>query len=116
MPLSKNVVAVGALSALFSIPNEVLEPLLRAKFERTGGAVLQKNLEALATGRTYVEQNFHGIGALKVSPKPRGKKLVLSGNEAIALGAIVAGCREYFGYPITPASDIMEFLAAGVIG
>ena len=112
MPLSKNVVAVGALSALFSIPNEVLEPLLRAKFERKGGAVLQKNLEALATGRTYVEQNFHGIGALKVFPKPRGKKLVLSGNEAIALGAIVAGCREYFGYPITPASDIMEFLAA----
>jgi 2-oxoglutarate ferredoxin oxidoreductase subunit alpha len=37
--------------------------------------------------------------------------VVLSGNQAIALGALVAGCRRYAGYPITPATDIMEFLA-----
>ena len=36
---------------------------------------------------------------------------MLSGNEAIGLGALVAGCKAFFGYPITPASDIMEFLA-----
>src|SRR5205814_1538190 len=37
--------------------------------------------------------------------------LVLSGNQALAVGALVAGCRRYAGYPITPATDIMEFLA-----
>src|SRR5205814_2115102 len=37
--------------------------------------------------------------------------LVLSGNQALALGDLVAGCRRYAGYPITPATDIMEFLA-----
>ena len=36
---------------------------------------------------------------------------MLSGNQAVALGALVAGCRRYAGYPITPATDIMEFLA-----
>ena len=36
---------------------------------------------------------------------------MLGGNQAIALGALVAGCRRYAGYPITPATDIMEFLA-----
>ena len=112
MPLSKNVVAVGALSALFSISKDFVEPLLREKFSRKGEAVLQKNMEAFAAGREHIEQHFSNLDALKVSPKVRGEQLVLSGNEAIGLGAIVAGCREYFGYPITPASDIMEFLAA----
>ncbi len=35
----------------------------------------------------------------------------MSGNEAIALASIVAGCRFYSGYPITPATEIMEWLA-----
>jgi 2-oxoglutarate/2-oxoacid ferredoxin oxidoreductase subunit alpha len=38
-------------------------------------------------------------------------RVVLSGNHAVALGALVAGCRRYAGYPITPATDIMEILA-----
>ena len=112
MPLSKNVVAVGALSALFSISDEFVEPLLRDKFGRKGEAVLRKNLEALKAGRKYIEQNFPNLDTLKISRQKQHERLVLSGNEAIGLGAIVAGCREYFGYPITPASDIMEFLAA----
>ena len=45
------------------------------------------------------------------SPFPEGT-YYLSGNEAAAEGALAAGCRFYAGYPITPASDIMEFLAA----
>ena len=39
------------------------------------------------------------------------KKLLLKGNEAIAMGAIDAGCRYYFGYPITPQNDIPEYLS-----
>ncbi len=38
-------------------------------------------------------------------------RLVLSGNQALSIGAIAAGCRFFAGYPITPATDIMEFLA-----
>ena len=39
------------------------------------------------------------------------EKLLVSGNEAIARGAIQAGCRYFFGYPITPQSDIPEYMA-----
>lgn len=38
--------------------------------------------------------------------------LILSGNQAVSMGAIVAGVKVFAGYPITPATDIMEFLAA----
>lgn len=39
------------------------------------------------------------------------KKVLLTGNVAAAQGAIYAGCRHYFGYPITPQSDVVEFFA-----
>lgn len=42
---------------------------------------------------------------------PVEKRLFLKGNEALARGAIKAGCRYYFGYPITPQNDIPEFLS-----
>lgn len=38
------------------------------------------------------------------------RRLFLKGNEAVAMGAIAAGCRYYFGYPITPQSDIPEYM------
>ncbi|HCO12103.1 MAG TPA: 3-methyl-2-oxobutanoate dehydrogenase subunit beta, partial [Desulfonauticus sp.] len=39
------------------------------------------------------------------------KRLFVKGNEAIALGALAAGCKCYFGYPITPQNDIPEFMS-----
>jgi 2-oxoglutarate ferredoxin oxidoreductase subunit alpha len=39
------------------------------------------------------------------------KRLFVKGNEAAAMGAVEAGCRYYFGYPITPQSDIPEYLS-----
>lgn len=44
--------------------------------------------------------------------KKKTKMLLVKGNEAVAMGAIEAGCRFYFGYPITPQNDIPEFMSA----
>ena len=41
----------------------------------------------------------------------RSNMLLVKGNEAIAMGAIAAGCRFYFGYPITPQNDIPEYMS-----
>lgn len=112
MPMAKNMVALGALARLFSIPEQYTADLVKEKFARKGQAVIEKNLAALAAGRNYIEREFADIEHFHIHVKPSGTRLVLSGNEAIGLGALVAGCRSYYGYPITPASDIMEFLAA----
>lgn len=53
--------------------------------------------------------NSRGIGARKAHFTP-GLKL-MSGNDAIAEGALYAGCRFYAGYPITPSSEVAETLA-----
>ena len=109
--LTKNIVALGVLSTLFDIPLEKFEELLKERFGRKGETVVQKNIQALHVGVEYTKGQ-QKRDTIRLGPGPRQtKELVLSGNESLALGAIAAGLRLYFGYPITPATDIMEFLA-----
>ena len=109
--LTKNMVALGSLSALFGVPEEKFKELIREKFGKKGEAVLEKNRQALAAGAKYVREQIKKSDAVQVRPTGRQPRLVLSGNEALSLGAIAAGLRVYAGYPITPASTILEFLA-----
>jgi 2-oxoglutarate ferredoxin oxidoreductase subunit alpha len=112
--LGKNVVAVGAISALFGLDPEYIRRLLHQRFARKGDAILNKNYQALDAGIGYVERNIPERGTMQVKPstEDQGSRIVISGNQAIAMGSLAAGCRVYAGYPITPATDIMEFLAS----
>ncbi|MCY0884298.1 MAG: 2-oxoacid:acceptor oxidoreductase subunit alpha [Firmicutes bacterium] len=106
-PLTRNVVALGASAALLGLdPRPFLAELAR-KFGRKGEALLTANRTAFLAGYRAVPA---GPGLLPAPPGPNGR-LLLTGNQAIALGALAAGCRLLFAYPITPATDIMETLA-----
>jgi len=112
LALAKNMVAVGVVAGLFGLEVEHVRRLLReSKLAKKGEEILNKNLKAVDLGYQFVEENVAERGALEVKPSSLQGRVVLSGNQAIALGALVAGCRRYAGYPITPATDIMEFLA-----
>ena len=110
--LAKNVVAVGAMAALLDLPTERIVGLLTERFERKGEEVLNKNLDALEAGFRHVRRHFPDWRDFVLQPRPsRADEIVVSGNQALALGALAAGVRFFAGYPITPASEIMEFLA-----
>jgi 2-oxoglutarate ferredoxin oxidoreductase subunit alpha len=108
---SKNVLILGIISGLFDFNLEIMEGLVRHKWQHKGELVVQKNLEALRFGLNYVKENLNITLALKIPKLDKEPTMVLSGNDAISLGAIMAGLKYYGGYPITPASDIMEWLA-----
>ncbi len=109
--LTKNVIFLGVLSKLFGIDYAILETIIKQKLGKKGDAILNLNFQALKKGYQYVEQNFTKKDPYFVVPQKSENRIVLSGNQALAAGAIAAGCRFYAGYPITPATDIMEFLA-----
>ena len=112
LALSKNMVAVGAVAGLFGLDVQHIHRLLReSKLAKKGADILTKNLKAVDLGYGYVLEHVVERGSLEVRPSKLEGRIVLSGNHAVALGALVAGCRRYAGYPITPATDIMEFLA-----
>ncbi len=111
----RNIILIGALVKLFDLPYDRAVEVVRKQLGRKK-EMLEQNLTALQTGYRWVEENvarespFHLRGSL--TDAVQDERLVISGNQALSIGAIAAGCRFYAGYPITPASDIMEFLAA----
>ncbi len=110
--LGKNVVAVGMLAALFGMDVEPISRLLTEKFLRKGEDVVAKNKEAFQLGFQYIEESFaeRADYYLKAG-HPETGEVIISGNQLLSMGCIAGGCTHLFGYPITPASDIMEFLA-----
>jgi len=112
LALAKNMVAVGVVAGLFGLNVEHVHRLLReSKLAKKGEEILNKNLKAVDLGNAFVHDKVAERGTLEVQASELADRIVLSGNQAVALGALVAGCRRYAGYPITPATDIMEFLA-----
>jgi 2-oxoglutarate ferredoxin oxidoreductase subunit alpha len=112
LALAKNMVAVGVVAGIFGLNVEHVHRLIKeSKLGKKGEEILNKNLLAVDLGRDWVVENVRERAAFEVSTADLEGMMVLSGNTAIALGALVAGCRRYAGYPITPATDIMEFLA-----
>jgi len=109
--LMKNMVASGASWALLGLPLEVFNKAVEEEFGRKGAAVVEKNIEAVRQGAEFVLEQAGGpIEAFKLEPADGKQKMFIIGNEAIGLGTIAAGCRLMSAYPITPASEIMEYL------
>ncbi len=110
----KNVVAFGMAAALFDLPKEPLVDLLKRQFKRHLD-LLPQNVAALEAGITWVEEHVPDRSQYRLQAAPPiPGVMVLNGNQALSLGALAAGCRFLAGYPITPASDIMEFMAANL--
>lgn len=110
--LGKNVVAVGMITSLFGLPFDVAEQLVTKLFGRKGPEIVQKNMAALEAGRNFIESTIKNRAQYKLPQiQAEGKRMVVSGNQSLALGALAGGVNFYAGYPITPATDIMEFLA-----
>ncbi len=109
---SKNIVAAGAVIALLGLDQATAAGVLGTMFGGKGESVQTNNLNALAAGFEEAEKVSSQAAHVRPTPptdvKPR---MLISGNEAVALGALAGGVRFYAGYPITPASEIMEWLA-----
>ncbi len=107
----RNMVSVGASVALLNLSPDPFLDYVEAKFSRKGASIVTANQEAVMDGYNRVRDEYAGISQLTLGRPVTGDRLVLTGNDALALGAIAGGCRLMCGYPITPATDIMEALS-----
>ncbi len=104
-----NMVALGLAGALAGIPAEALESALRDSWKRADAA-LQANLAALQAGFAAAS-GIEGVPKLKGDDAPAGRRWLISGNEAAGYGAIRGGIRFVAAYPITPATELLEWMA-----
>lgn len=109
--LMKNMVAVGASSAVLGLDENVYVKVVEEIFGRKGKQVVDKNMEAIKRGSQYMKELLGDKVSLMQLEKADGnQRMFMIGNDAIAFGALAGGARFMAAYPITPASEIMEYL------
>ncbi|PTF45836.1 2-oxoacid:acceptor oxidoreductase subunit alpha [Staphylococcus cohnii] len=109
--LMKNMVAVGATCAVMNLDISDFETLITNMFTKKGDKVVEMNIEALNEGYRLMNEQLSHIDGDFVLEKTEGTPhLYMIGNDAIGLGALSAGSRFMAAYPITPASEIMEYM------
>ncbi|WP_426462435.1 2-oxoacid:acceptor oxidoreductase subunit alpha [Staphylococcus equorum] len=109
--LMKNMVAIGATCAVMKLDISAFETLITNMFTRKGEKVVEMNIEALNEGyRLMMEQLNDVEGDFVLEETDGTPHLYMIGNDAIGLGALSAGSRFMAAYPITPASEIMEYM------
>jgi 2-oxoglutarate ferredoxin oxidoreductase subunit alpha len=112
LPAPVNMVGLGALLRLVAAPLEPAEQYIRDLFGRKGDKIVQMNISALHSGADHIAEQIAGKRTPSVNPTKREHPVMtVNGNQMLSMGAIAAGMRFYAGYPITPASEIMEYLA-----
>ena len=110
-PKAKNMVALGALSRLFGIPADALLEVLSGKFSKKGDHVVDGNVRAFERGRELAAELTKTDPWHVAEPAQRGETVLMSGNDAIGLGALIAGLDFFAAYPITPATEIARYVA-----
>jgi 2-oxoglutarate ferredoxin oxidoreductase subunit alpha len=110
---SRNMVALGFLAGLYAMPREAFHETIKAKFKGKAGAITEGNLKAFDAGYEEGQGTFkYDFIALGEAGLPEPGAVMMSGNQAIVRGCLDAGVETFFGYPITPATTILEMLAA----
>lgn len=114
----KNLIALGALSALVGFDFPQLQNTVKDLYGGKRPEFIESNRIALLAGYQWVKDNIEHEAPIRLAPPDptHDPELVMSGNRAIVAGALAAGCRYFAGYPITPASDILEEVAKRLPG
>ena len=107
---AKNMVAAGAVCGVIAFDTTPIEELVTVRYAHKAG-VADANLAALQAGKDEAA-DLTGVMEITHAAEVEEDRVLMSGNQAIALGAVAAGLEYFAGYPITPASDILEWLSA----
>nr|HPQ40425.1 2-oxoacid:acceptor oxidoreductase family protein [bacterium] len=115
---SRNIVALGALAAIYNLALDAFIEAMNIRFARKPQALRDINEKALRAGYEYIrdskERPVHRD--MQAQSWETGDVNIINGNEAVARAALDAGLTLYAGYPITPATKIMEILAKKLPG
>jgi 2-oxoglutarate ferredoxin oxidoreductase subunit alpha len=108
-----NSVATGAIIALLDFDLKPVLDGLEEQFEEKGSETVARNQKSATAGYDFIRQHVKDKPTFRVPPaKLARKKLLLTGSRAMAMGAMASGLKFYSGYPMSPATSIMEFISS----
>ncbi len=106
-----NIIASGIILGLFKADFAHLEKIIRDSFGKKGAEVVDKNIAAGKKGYEIAAGILTEL-AIEVTPNPNpDKKMLISGADALGIGALAGGCDFIASYPMTPGTNFFAFLA-----
>ncbi|MCM2268294.1 MAG: 2-oxoacid:acceptor oxidoreductase subunit alpha [Elusimicrobiales bacterium] len=109
-PLYANSVALGILAALTCGDFEAAAAAAAREFSNKGQDAAAKNVKAARLGYDHASGKIK-TSSFRLAAGAHDRRLLLAGNEALALGAVSAGCKFFSAYPMSPSTGIMDTLA-----
>lgn len=109
-PIMQNTAALGAALYLLGLEFKMAAEVLDDTFRHKGQAVVDQNVQIAQAGYQYAHEHFVPLGYHWNFSNIR--RPFITGNEALSLGAVAAGCKFYSAYPMTPASSILHWMVA----
>jgi 2-oxoglutarate ferredoxin oxidoreductase subunit alpha len=108
--IMKNMVSLGASACVLGLPIDIFSEVIEERFSRKGQKIVEQNMTAIKSGFDYIKELGGADPKFALKPADGTRRLFMMGNDALGLGALAAGARIMPAYPITPASDVMEYL------
>ncbi|MFA6466980.1 MAG: 2-oxoacid:acceptor oxidoreductase subunit alpha [Patescibacteria group bacterium] len=109
--LMRNVVALGASLCLVGQTLTIANKIVKENFSKKGQIIVDNNIKALKAGYDFAKKNIKEEFVCQLPTLPAKDNILISANEALALGAIAGGLGFYAAYPMTPSSSILHYLA-----
>lgn len=106
-----NATGLGAVQGLLRFDFEELAAILRESLAKLGEEKVEKNLACAKRAYDLVRESFADKFAITLARRDAPRRMLLTGNEALAMGALKAGVKFYTSYPMTPSSSILTFMA-----
>lgn len=108
-----NMVAIGVIAGLFRCEKALLDRYLAAYFAKKGESIVEKNRQAVRKGYK-IGADLLDKGKITIdieSDDKVGEEMLITGAEAVSLGAIAGGCTFIAAYPMSPSTGVLTFLA-----
>jgi 2-oxoglutarate ferredoxin oxidoreductase subunit alpha len=106
----ENSVATGATLAMVGWDFQILADFLKAYFAAKAHTI-EGNVKAARAGYELAKKKAKTFKSLQIKPNKSEPKMLISGHEAVAVGALASGCQFMSAYPMSPSTSIMMYLA-----
>jgi len=110
--LMRNNVSLGAVVSLIDLSFDGLGTVIKENFLRKGEKVVNLNSRAAELGYKYIKEKLNNSLPYSLEIVKQKNKMLVTGNDAVFLGGVRAGCKFYAAYPMTPSSSILHSFAS----
>ena len=109
--IMKNNVSLGVSIALLNYDMEILKDAIKGVFSGKESEIVNLNIKSSELGYKYIKEKLK-INAYELEIVKPVNRILVTGNDAVFLGAVRAGCKFYAAYPMTPSSSILHSFAS----